>query len=57
MAEKHWIRTCQECGYEQETKPTPEYKSEAWRTLKCKKCKSEGLDYGKWVEDEVEGEK
>lgn len=41
-----WIRTCQECGHRQETKPTPEYKGESWRDLKCKKCKSPALDYG-----------
>ena len=41
-----WIRTCQECGYKQVSKPPAEYKSEAWRDVKCKKCKSMALDYG-----------
>ena len=41
-----WIRTCQECGHKQVSKPPAEYKSEAWRNVKCKKCRSEALDYG-----------
>lgn len=46
-----WIRTCQECGHEQEAKPPIEYVDkghERWRELKCKKCKSMALDYGSW---------
>jgi hypothetical protein len=42
-----WIRTCQECGHEQVSKHPPEYKGESWTELKCKKCKSISMDYGK----------
>ena len=46
-----WIRTCQECGYEQECpKPSFDKKGDltiAYSERKCKKCKSSGsLDYG-----------
>jgi len=44
-----WIRTCQECGHIQEDKE-PVYgvePSDAYCNRKCKKCKSEALDYGK----------
>ena len=62
---RKWIRICQECGYEQMCKPTPEYKGESWKDLKCKKCHSESLSYGCWVpglrddekEDLVDGSK
>jgi hypothetical protein len=43
-----YIRTCQECGHEQECRPVEEYKGDSWRYLKCEKCKSEALDYGSW---------
>ena len=49
-----WVRTCQECGHRQVTKPTPEYKGESWRDLKCKKCKSPALDYGSEATDDEE---
>lgn len=45
-----WIRTCQECGHKQPAKPPAEYKdqkAEAWREVKCARCKSVSLDYGK----------
>jgi ribosomal protein L40E len=42
-----WIRTCQECGYKQPSKPPTEYKGDSWRDLKCRKCHSMALDYGK----------
>lgn len=42
-----WIRTCQECGNKQEARPPSDYKSEIWKNLKCKKCGSEALDFGK----------
>lgn len=45
-----WVRTCQECGHKQTAKPPAEYKDkdkEAWRDLKCRKCQSEALDYGR----------
>lgn len=47
--EKKYIRTCQECGYEQVSIPPTEYTSDRWTETKCKKCKSISLNYGKWV--------
>lgn len=49
-----YIRTCQECGHKQVSKPPAEYKSEAWRDVKCRKCKSMALDYGSQARDESE---
>lgn len=46
-----YIRTCQECGHKQESKEPSTYKSDTWMNTKCKKCKSEALDYGKWIDD------
>lgn len=49
-----WLRTCQECGNVQDMKSPEEYKNDKWRDAKCKKCKSEALDYGtlnEYVED------
>jgi hypothetical protein len=40
------VRTCQECNHQQVTKDPATYKNELWRGLKCRKCKSEALDYG-----------
>jgi len=56
MKHKHarWIRTCQECGYKQESKPIADWKSDKWKDVKCKKCKSEGLDYGSWIDYRLE---
>jgi hypothetical protein len=51
-----FVRTCQECGHKQEAKDPATYvnvEKEAWRDVKCKKCKSESLDYGKEVEKSV----
>lgn len=46
-----WIRTCQECGNKQAaSKPRADDLKESWRNLKCKRCKSEALDYGKEIE-------
>lgn len=48
-----YIRTCQECGHKQKAKDPKTYKDtqkEAWRDVKCTKCRSEGLDYGTEVE-------
>jgi len=46
-----WKRTCQECGasgyYAQ---PNLESKTDAWRDTKCRKCKSEALNFGVKVE-------
>ena len=42
-----WTRKCQECGYTGfYHKPNLEDKKEAWRDTKCRKCKSEALDFG-----------
>ena len=43
-----WIRVCQECGFKQEAKqPNPMKElTDSYRIVKCKKCKSESLDYG-----------
>lgn len=41
-----YVRTCQECGVKQESKPCVEYKGESWKDKACKSCKSPALDYG-----------
>jgi len=41
-----WIRTCQECGHAQVMKSPEGQKSDTWREAKCRRCKSESLDYG-----------
>lgn len=48
FAEGAWIRTCNECGHNQTaTKPsTNKELTDSYRNSKCRKCKSEGLDYG-----------
>jgi hypothetical protein len=52
----NFIRTCQECGHEQKAKDPSTYVDpqgkEPWRVLPCKKCGSEALDYGTYVERE-----
>lgn len=47
MTDATWIRTCQECGHEQLCRPPVSYKSDSWRDLRCKRCKSMALDYGR----------
>jgi hypothetical protein len=49
-----YVRTCQECGHKQESRPPAEYKGESWKHIKCHGCKSYGLDYGShgWVKTE-----
>ena len=45
-----WQRACQECGYKGfYSPPNPDNKTESWRDTKCRKCKSEALNYGKEV--------
>lgn len=46
-----WVRTCQECGHKQDSKvpPTDSQAYARYAEAKCGKCKSTGLDYGKWV--------
>jgi len=47
-----WIRKCQECGNIQEDKqPTLGTLPDAYANRKCKKCKSEALDYGQHEKD------
>lgn len=42
-----FIRECQECGYQQfATEPKPSTNLAAYGYHKCRKCKSEALDYG-----------
>ena len=47
MIEK-WIRKCDECNHTQEDKPPDRTKELpiSYTNRKCKKCKSEALDYG-----------
>lgn len=48
-----FIRVCQECGHKQIAKDPKDYiqaDKEAWRNTKCKKCKSEALNYGSYKE-------
>lgn len=47
-----WLRTCQECNHVQAAKNPSHYKGDSWRDMKCRKCKSESLDYG--TENEYE---
>lgn len=51
-----WFRTCQECGYRQEARNPDTYKGEGWRELKCKRCKSPGLDFGSETDGDFEDE-
>lgn len=54
-----WIRTCQECGNKQEAKrPAPNKElSQAFVDVKCKKCRSQSLDYGSEVDFDENGQK
>ena len=47
-----WMRTCQECGNCQEAKMPIQNKelTQAFIDVKCKKCKSQSMDYGRNVE-------
>jgi hypothetical protein len=50
-----FIRTCQECGHRQISKDPALYRTDSWRDIKCRKCKSESLDYGSkqpWTEEQ-----
>jgi hypothetical protein len=40
------VRTCQYCGHAQVMKDPAILKGEAWRDAKCRRCKSEAMDYG-----------
>lgn len=54
-----WIRTCQSCGNKQKDNEPKEQgvMTEAYRNRKCKKCKSEDLDYGSNRNNKEEQEK
>jgi hypothetical protein len=41
-----WIRTCQECFNKQTDKEPVGELTEAYRNRKCRRCKSEALDFG-----------
>jgi hypothetical protein len=47
-----WIRTCQECGHRQSDKQPDQTKelTSSFCSRPCNRCKSEGLDYGSWME-------
>lgn len=53
MNETYFVRTCQECGHKQAMKDPTKQKSDSWRDAKCRKCKSEALDFGSdgWIKD------
>lgn len=43
-----WIRTCQACGHVQPAiKPMHSKLTDSYAFSKCRKCKSEALDYGR----------
>ena len=46
---KLWIRICQECGHKN-LAIRPLLLKDTYLNAKCKKCKSEALDYGKYEE-------
>ena len=50
-----FVRTCQECGNKQKSKPSYLYKPDSWQETKCKKCKSPALDYGSDNYKEIDG--
>ena len=41
-----FARTCQECGNIQAATPPSDRITDTYRNAKCRKCKSEALDYG-----------
>ena len=48
LPDSAWLRTCQEC-FSMQLDKEPEYGKEltdAYRNRKCRRCKSEALDYG-----------
>ena len=50
------VRTCQECGHAQVAKDPATQKGEGWRDLKCRKCKTEAMDFGSPNLADEEGE-
>jgi hypothetical protein len=52
-----WFRTCQECGHVQSaTRPKEGELTASYAHSKCRKCKSEALDYGSGVDPRAEPE-
>jgi hypothetical protein len=53
--ERVFMRHCQECGHRQKDKQPDRSKElpDSYRNRKCKRCKSEALDYGSEMEVEV----
>lgn len=43
-----YIRTCQECLHQQESKDPKGNPTDLWLNAKCRKCGSTALDYGSW---------
>ena len=41
-----WARKCQECGHVQKANEPKDPVTAAYTNAKCRKCKSEALDYG-----------
>lgn len=57
FARDAWLRTCQECGNVQAMKSPVGQKTDNWKDAKCRKCKSEALNYGdpnEYVEEDDE---
>lgn len=50
------VRTCQACGHEQVMKDPSTMKGEAWREAKCRRCKTEALDFGSTNVEQKEDE-
>lgn len=53
---KGWIRTCQACGHRQVTAPAPKPMTTSYENSRCRKCKSEALDYGSEQDDDQEAD-
>ena len=47
-----FIRTCQECGHQQEDADPQHAPTDAFLNRKCRKCSSRALDYGSWKSKE-----
>lgn len=41
-----WARKCQECGHVQKANEPKETPTAAYTAAKCRRCRSESLDYG-----------
>lgn len=52
---KVFVRTCQECGHKQKSKPSYLYKTDSWQDTPCRKCGITALDFGSDAYTEVGG--